>query len=347
MAGNASLAAKEPKELVDAMQSINKDFGDGSIMKIDPTFKVNVDAISTGNMAIDNALGVGGVPRGRIVEIFGPESSGKSTLCLSIIAQAQKIGGRCAFIDVEHAVDVDYARSLGVDIESLYFSQPDSGEEALTICQRLVATGSFMVVVIDSVAALVTRQEIEGEIGDATVGAQARLMSSSLRILNPKISSTNTCCIFTNQIREKVGVMWGSPETTPGGRALKFYASVRIDIRRMSAIKGANDSVIGNRTKATIVKNKVAAPFKKAEFDLMFGEGVSGPSSILDLALQFGVIAKKGSWLSFDGELIAQGREAAIAFFKKDAEFMMKIECMVKKAAATHTIQSTEEDDIP
>ncbi len=338
------------KALEAAMASINKDLGEGSVMRLDKDFRAKVDVISTGNLLIDHALGVGGFPRGRIVEVFGSESAGKSTLCLSVVAQAQKLGLRCAFIDVEHAVDLDYARSLGVKVEDLLFSQPDGGEEALTICQKLISTNSLGVIVVDSVAALVTRAEREGEIGDATVGAQARLMSASLRKLSPLISNANTCCIFTNQIREKVGVIWGSNEQTSGGRALKFYASVRVDIRRSTQLKTPDGNVYGNRTKVTIVKNKVAPPHKKAEFDLIYGEGISGMGSLVDLAIDLEVLTKRGSWISYGGEQVAQGRDGCKDVLRRDAGLRSKIESEVKQKMNEKptTIQLTEsDDDIP
>ena len=272
---------------------------------------VDIEVIPTGNILIDRALGVGGFPRGRVVEVFGPESSGKTTLTLTVIAQAQKRGGLAAFIDVEHALDPQYARKLGVNLDDLLVSQPSSGEEALRICETLVRSNALDVIVLDSVAALVTKAELEGEIGDATVGAQARLMSAALRKLTSLISKARTCCIFTNQIREKIGVMFGNPETTPGGKALKFYASVRVDIRRIGAIKQTDGVVTGNRTRVKIVKNKVAPPFTEAEFDIMYNEGISSTGALLDLALEKQIIEKRGSWLSYKGTQLAQGRDAA------------------------------------
>ncbi len=340
-----------------AMAEINKDYGEGSVIFMGDDYKVKVDVIPTGNLAIDHALGVGGVPRGRIVEVYGPASAGKSTLATSIVAQAQSMGLRAAYIDVEHAFDPDYARQLGVNIASLAFSQPDSGVEALRTCQKLIATNSFGVIVVDSVAALISEQEKNGEIGDAVVGAQARLMSQSLRILSPIISKSNTCCVFINQIREKIGVMFGPTETTSGGRALKFYASVRIDIRAIQAIKDALGENIGSRTKVTIVKNKVAPPHRKAEFDLIIGEGVAGVGSLIDLGVQMGVIEKKGSWYSHAGQRIGQGRDGCKLTLKEDPALRQEIEGKVRSAMTAPTtpvVQSTEsptveedDDNIP
>jgi recombination protein RecA len=320
------------KELDLAIQQITKDYGDGAIMRLGDRKVMDVEVIPTGNILIDRALGVGGVPRGRIVEIFGPESSGKTTLTLTLIAQAQKKGGHAAFIDVEHALDPLYARKLGVNADELLISQPSSGEEALRICETLVRSNALDVIVIDSVAALVTKQELEGDIGDSTVGAQARLMSAALRKLTALISKAKTTVIFTNQIREKIGVMFGNPETTPGGKALKFYASVRIDIRRIGAIKQTDGTVTGNRTKVKIVKNKVAPPFTDAEFDIMYNEGISATGSLLDLALEKGIVEKRGSWLSYNGSQLAQGRDAAKELLKKDAAIYLEIEAAVLEA---------------
>lgn len=314
-----------------AISQIHKEFGEAAIMRMGDEHRVDVDVIPTGNLLIDRALGVGGFARGRIVEVFGPESSGKTTLTLTAIAQAQKRGGLAAFIDVEHALDPQYARKLGVNLDDLLVSQPSSGEEALQICEALVRSNAVDVVVLDSVAALVTKQELDGEIGDSTVGAQARLMSAAMRKLTSFISKAKTVCIFTNQIREKIGVMFGSPETTPGGRALKFFSSVRIDIRRIGAIKASDGSTIGNRTRIKVVKNKVAPPFTEAEFDIMFAEGISSVGSLLDLALEMEIVQKRGSWFSYDGAQLAQGRDAAKDALKDDQELYDTIEARVKE----------------
>jgi recombination protein RecA len=314
------------KNLDLALQQIAKDYGDGAIMRLGDHSQTNIDVIPTGNILIDRALGVGGVPRGRIVEIYGPESSGKTTLTLTIIAQAQKRGGLAAFIDVEHALDPKYAQRLGVNLDDLLVSQPSSGEEALRICETLVRSNALDVIVLDSVAALVTKQELEGEIGDSTVGTQARLMSAAMRKLTALIAKARTCCIFTNQIREKIGVMFGNPETTPGGKALKFYSSVRMDIRRIGAIKQTDGAVTGNRTRVKVVKNKVAPPFTEAEFDIMYNEGISNVGSLIDIALEKGVLEKRGSWLSFKGNQLAQGRDAAKEALKADENLYKEIE---------------------
>jgi recombination protein RecA len=320
------------KNLDLAIQQIAKDYGEGAIMRLGANQVMDVEVIPTGNILIDRALGVGGLPRGRVVEIFGPESSGKTTLTLTVVAQAQKRGGLAAFIDVEHALDPQYAKKLGVNIDELLVSQPSSGEEALRICETLVRSNALDVIVLDSVAALVTKAELEGEIGDTTVGAQARLMSAALRKLTSLISKARTICIFTNQIREKIGVMFGNPETTPGGKALKFYSSVRIDIRRIGAIKQPDGVVTGNRTKVKIVKNKVAPPFTEAEFDIMYNEGLSSTGSLLDLALEKNIIEKRGSWLSYKGNQLAQGRDAAKDVLKADQALYDEIELAVKAA---------------
>src|ERR1700748_3596677 len=326
------LAAARNKNLDLAIQQIAKDYGEGAIMRLGGERIVDIDVIPTGNILIDRALGVGGFPRGRVVEIFGPESSGKTTLTLTVIAQAQKRGGLAAFIDVEHALDPQYARTLGVNLEDLLVSQPSSGEEALRICETLVRSNALDVIVIDSVAALVTKAELEGEIGDATMGAQARMMSAALRKLTALISKARTTCIFTNQIREKIGVMFGNPETTPGGKALKFYASVRIDIRRINAIKQPDGTVTGNRTKVKVVKNKVAPPFTEAEFDIMYNEGISNVGALLDLALEKNILEKRGSWISYKGQQLAQGRDAAKEALKADRKLYAEIEEIVKAA---------------
>ena len=319
-------SAQRNKNLDLALQQIAKDYGDGAIMRLGDHSHTNIEVIPTGNILIDRALGTGGFPRGRIVEIFGPESSGKTTLTLTVIAQAQKRGGLAAFIDVEHALDPKYAQRLGVNLDDLLVSQPSSGEEALRICETLVRSNALDVIVLDSVAALVTKQELEGEIGDSTVGTQARLMSAAMRKLTALISKARTCCIFTNQIREKIGVMFGNPETTPGGKALKFYSSVRCDIRRIGAIKQGDGTVTGNRTRVKVVKNKVAPPFTEAEFDIMYNEGISAVGSLIDVALEKGVLEKRGSWLSFKGNQLAQGRDAAKEALKADAALYKEIE---------------------
>ncbi len=294
-----------------ALSSINKQFGEGTIMRMGEASKMQVQVVSTGSVAIDLALGVGGLPKGRIVEIFGPESSGKTTLCLSIIAECQRKGGNAVFIDVEHALDPRYAKVVGVDLDNLMVSQPESGEDALNIAETLIRSGAIDVVVIDSVAALVSKQELDGQMGDSTVGVQARMMSQAMRRLTSAIARTQCLCIFTNQIREKIGVMFGNPETTPGGRALKFFASVRLDIRRTAQIKDPTGRVTGNRTRVKVVKNKVAPPFTECEFDIMYNEGISRTGSILDLGIEHKVLEKKGAWIAYNGNLIGQGREAA------------------------------------
>ena len=324
------LAAARKRNLDLALSQIQKDFGENAIMRLGDNVKMEVDVIPTGNLLIDRALGVGGFARGRIVEIYGPESSGKTTLTLTAIAQAQKSGGLAAFIDVEHALDPQYAARLGVNLDDLLVSQPSSGEEALQICEALVRSNAIDVIVVDSVAALVTKQELEGEIGYSTVGAQARLMSAALRKLTSFISKARTVCIFTNQIREKIGVMFGNPETTPGGRALKFYASVRVDIRRIGQIKGSDGVIAGNRTKIKVVKNKVAPPFTECEFDIMYNEGISSVGSLLDLATEYDIIQKRGSWISYNGSQIAQGRDAAKEALKSNPELYAEIEEQVK-----------------
>ena len=311
---------------------IIKKFGDGSIMRYgDGGPELEVEAIPTGAISLDAALGIGGVPRGRIIEIFGPESSGKTTLSLEILAEAQAMGGVAAFIDAEHALDPTYAARIGVDIDEVLISQPDTGEQALEICDMLVRSGAIDVVVIDSVAALVPRAEIEGEIGETTVGLQARLMSQALRKLAGSLSKSNTTCIFINQLREKIGVMFGSPETTTGGRALKFFSSVRIDIRRIESIK-IKDEIVGNRVRAKIVKNKVAAPFRTAEFDIMYGTGISKEGSVLDMAVEYEIATKSGAWYTYDGERLGQGREAAKDTLRKNPELLDELDHKVRVA---------------
>ena len=327
--GADKMAEARKRNLDAAISHIQKEFGESAIMRMGDDRRMDVEVIPTGNLVIDRALGVGGFPRGRIVEVFGPESSGKTTLTLTLIAQAQKRGGLAAFIDVEHALDPKYARRLGVNLDDLLVSQPSSGEEALQICEALVRSNAIDVVVLDSVAALVTKQELDGEIGDSTVGAQARLMSAAMRKLTSFISKARTVCVFTNQIREKIGVMFGSPETTPGGRALKFFSSVRIDIRRLGQIKGTDGTVIGSRTKIKCVKNKVAPPFAEAEFDIMFNEGISSTGSLLDLALEMEIVQKRGSWFSYNGTQLAQGRDAAKELLKGDPALYADLEASV------------------
>jgi recombination protein RecA len=327
----AQVARKKNLDL--ALERIAKDFGEGAIMRLGDNHVSPVEVIPTGNILIDRALGVGGFPRGRIIEVFGPESSGKTTLTLTVIAQAQKRGGLAAFIDVEHALDPQYARRLGVDLDELLISQPSSGEEALRICEGLIRSNALDVLVLDSVAALVTKTDLEGQIGDATMGAQARLMSAALRKLTALISRARTTCIFTNQIREKIGVMFGNPETTPGGKALKFYSSVRIDIRRISAIKQSDGTVTGNRTRVKVIKNKVAPPFTEAEFDIMYNEGISNVGALLDLALEKNILEKRGSWISYKGQQLAQGRDAAKEALRADPTLYEQVELSVCSAA--------------
>ena len=320
---------EKQKALAMALSGIEKQFGKGALMKLGESQVMDIQVIPTGCMELDMALGVGGVPRGRVVEIYGPESSGKTTVALHVVAQAQKQGGVAAFIDAEHALDPVYAKKLGVDIDQLYVSQPDTGEQALEICEALVRSGAVDIVVIDSVAALVPKAEIDGEMGDSFVGLQARLMSQALRKLTGIVAKTNATCIFINQLREKVGVMYGNPETTPGGRALKFYASVRIDIRRGEQIKNGSE-VLGNRTKAKIVKNKVAPPFRVAEFDILYGEGISKESGILDMAVERDIIHKSGAWFSYKDQRIAQGRENTRKYLKENPEVCDEIEAQLR-----------------
>ena len=319
------------KALQAAIAKIDKDFGKGSIMKLGDEHVENVDVIPTGSIGLNAALGVGGYPKGRIIEIYGPESSGKTTLAIHAIAEAQKAGGIAAFIDAEHAFDRFYAAKLGVDVENLWISQPDNGEQALQIADQLISSAAVDIVVIDSVAALTPKKEIEGDMGDSAVGLQARLMSQALRKLTSTISKTNTTCIFINQLREKIGVMFGNPETTTGGNALKFYASVRLDIRRVSSIKDG-DEVIGNQVRVKVVKNKVAPPFRKCEFEIMFGEGISKIGEIIDLGVEKGIIQKSGSWFSYEGSKLAQGREAVKALLKDNPELCEELEAKIMGA---------------
>ena len=318
------------KALDMALGQIEKSYGKGSIMKMGEKGTMKVEAISTGSLAVDLALGVGGLPRGRVVEIFGPESSGKSTMAMHVVAEAQRNGGICAYIDAEHAMDPAYAAAIGVDIDELLISQPDTGEQALEIVDMLIRSGALDVVVIDSVAALTPRAEIEGEMGDSHVGLQARLMSQALRKLTANLNKSNTICIFINQLREKIGVMFGSPETTPGGRALKFYSSVRLDIRRIESLKDGVE-IVGNRTRVKVVKNKVAPPFKQAEFDIMYGKGISREGSVLDIAVDLGIAKKSGAWYTYDGEQLGQGRENAKTFLSESPELMMEIDERIRR----------------
>ena len=321
------------KALQAAMAKIEKDFGKGSIMKLGDEQIENIEVIPTGSIALDNALGVGGYPKGRIIEIYGPESSGKTTLAIHAIAEAQKAGGIAAFIDAEHAFDRFYAAKLGVDVDNLWISQPDNGEQALQIADQLISSSAIDILVIDSVAALTPKKEIEGDMGDNVVGLQARLMSQALRKLTSTISKTNTTCIFINQLREKIGVMFGNPETTTGGNALKFYASVRLDIRKASAIKDG-ENVLGNLVRVKVVKNKVAPPFRKAEFEITFGEGISKIGEIVDLGVEHNIIQKSGRWFSYDGSKLGQGRDAAKALLKDNPELAEEIEAKVREALA-------------
>ena len=325
------------KALDAALSQIERAFGKGSIMRLGQNTNIDIEAISTGSIGIDIALGIGGLPKGRIVEIYGPESSGKTTLALSVIAQAQKNGGTCAFIDAEHALDPGYAKKIGVDIENLLISQPDAGEQALEITDTLVRSGAIDVLVVDSVAALVPKAELEGEMGDSHMGLQARLMSQALRKLTSTVSRSNTLIIFINQIRMKIGVMFGSPETTTGGNALKFYASVRMDIRRIGSIKDKED-VIGNQTRVKIVKNKVAPPFKVVDFDIMYGEGISKMGELVDLGIKAGVVEKAGAWFSYKGEKLGQGRENAKVFLRENPKISDEIEKKIRGDAGHLTM---------
>jgi recombination protein RecA len=330
-----SVAVDKGKAVDSAMSQIERQFGKGSIMKLGSRPIVDIPVISTGSIALDRALGIGGFPRGRVVEVYGPESSGKTTLALHAVANAQKQGGIAAFIDAEHALDETYARKLGVNCDELLVSQPDTGEQALEIADMLLRSGAIDVIVIDSVAALVPRAEIEGEMGDAHMGLQARLMSQALRKLTGTIGKTNTCLIFINQIRMKIGIVFGNPETTTGGNALKFYASVRLDIRRQGAIKNGQD-VVGNRTKVKVVKNKMAPPFKEAEFDVMYGEGISAVGDLLDVGVDAGIIDKSGAWYSYNGERIGQGRENVKSFLKDNPEISDAINLQVREAVGIY-----------
>ncbi len=349
---------EKEKALNEALKKIEKDFGKGSIMRLGDHAKLNIESIPTGCLSLDMALGIGGIPKGRIIEIYGPESSGKTTLTLHVIAECQKKGGTAAFIDAEHALDPQYARNLGVDIDKLIVSQPDNGEQGLDIAEALVRSGAVDLVVVDSVAALVPKTEIEGAMGDATIGLQARLMSQAMRKLSGVISKTNSTVIFINQLREKIGIMFGSPETTTGGKALKFYSSVRLDIRKFDVIKQKEetaagkkeDVIVGNRVRVKVVKNKVAPPFKVVEFDIMYGTGISREGDILDVAVDRGIVDKAGAWFSYNGEKLGQGRENVKQLFKEKPELMEEIELKVRQAykkeddeAAEEAEQNTEE----
>jgi recombination protein RecA len=337
------------KALEMALAQISKAHGEGAVMKMSDRAAMKVEVVSTGALALDIALGIGGLPRGRVTEIFGPESSGKTTLAMHVVAEAQRNGGICAFVDAEHALDPAYAANIGVDVDELLISQPDTGEQALEIADMLVRSGAIDVVVIDSVAALTPRAEIEGEMGDTHVGLQARLMSQALRKLTANLNKTHTICIFINQLREKIGVMFGSPETTPGGRALKFYSSARLDIRRIEAIKDGVE-VVGNRTRVKVVKNKCAAPFKQAEFDIMYGRGISREGSVLDIGVDLGFIKKSGAWYTYEGEQLGQGRENAKEFLTENAEVMVEVSERIRQEvglgddALDLTEASTDED---
>ncbi len=329
---DVDMNVERDKALDMALAQIDKQFGKGSIMRMGEKGSMAIEAIPTGALALDIALGVGGLPRGRVVEVYGPESSGKSTLAMHVVAEAQRNGGICAYIDAEHAMDPIYARAIGVDVDQLLISQPDTGEQALEIADMLVRSGALDVVVIDSVAALTPRAEIEGEMGDAHVGLQARLMSQALRKLTANLNKTDTIMLFINQLREKIGVMFGSPETTPGGRALKFYSSVRLDIRRIESIKDGAE-VVGSRTRVKVVKNKVAPPFRQAEFDIMYGKGISREGSLLDMAVDLSIVKKSGAWFTYEGEQLGQGRENAKSFLAANPEIMVEVSERVKVAA--------------
>ncbi len=343
-----AMSTDREKALDMALAQIDKQYGKGSIMRMGEKTSMGIEAVPTGALALDIALGIGGVPRGRVVEIFGPESSGKSTLAMHVVAEAQRNGGICAYIDAEHAMDPVYAKAIGVDIDQLLISQPDTGEQALEIADMLVRSGALDVIVIDSVAALTPKAEIEGEMGDSHVGLQARLMSQALRKLTANLNKTKTIAVFINQLREKIGVMFGSPETTPGGRALKFYSSVRLDIRRIESIKDGAE-VVGSRTRVKVVKNKVAPPFKQAEFDIMYGKGISREGSVLDLAVELGIVKKSGAWFTYEGEQLGQGRENAKGFLADNAEIMVEVAEKVRLASGLGEQDEafTDADDEP
>ena len=334
------------KSLDMALSQIEKQFGQGSVMKMGEKTAMNIEAIPTGALSLDVALGIGGLPRGRVTEIFGPESSGKTTLATHVVAEAQRNGGVCAYIDAEHAVDPAYATAIGVDTDELLISQPDTGEQALEITDMLIRSSAIDVVVIDSVAALTPRAELEGDMGDSHVGLQARLMSQALRKLTANLNKSRTICIFINQLREKIGVMFGSPETTPGGRVLKFYSSVRLDIRRIESIKDGAE-VVGNRTRVKVVKNKCAPPFRQAEFDIMYAQGISREGSVLDLAVSEGIVKKSGAWFTYDGEQLGQGRENAKKFLQTNPEVTVEVADLVWKAVMPEPVEEPAEEPVP
>ena len=335
-------SVEREKALDMALSQIERQFGEGAVMKMGERGQMKVEAVSSGSLAIDMALGIGGLPRGRVVEVYGPEASGKSTLAMHVVAEAQRTGGTCAYIDAEHAMDPDYARNIGVDVDELLISQPDTGEQALEITDMLIRSGAIDVVVIDSVAALTPRAEIEGEMGDTHVGLQARLMSQALRKLTANLNKTKTIVIFINQLREKIGVMFGSPETTPGGRALKFYSSIRIDIRRIEAIK-SDGEITGGRTRIKVVKNKVAPPFRQAEFDIMYGKGISREGSLVDVGVEQGIVKKSGAWYTYEGEQLGQGRENAKQFLTDNPEVMVEIDGRIRSQLGSGEVEAEVE----
>ncbi len=341
------MSTDKEKALEVAIKQIERQYGQGSIMKLGEATALNVESIPTGAISLDMALGVGGLPRGRIAEIYGPESSGKTTVALHVVAEAQKMGGIAAFIDAEHALDPKYAKAIGVNIDNLLISQPDTGEQALEICEALIRSGAIDIVVVDSVAALVPKAEIEGEMGDSHVGLQARLMSQAMRKLSGTVSKSKAVCVFINQLREKVGVMFGNPEVTPGGRALKFYSSVRLDVRKTQSIKASSsgDEYIGNRVKVKVAKNKVAPPFKIAEFDIMYGQGISSVGCILDEAVEAEIISKAGSWYSFGDERLGQGRENVKEFLEKNSDILLQVEKLLKEKLGVTVVEDSEAVD--
>jgi recombination protein RecA len=340
-----TILVERDKALEMAMGQIEKQFGKGAIMRMGENTHMQIESISTGALSLDLALGIGGLPRGRIVELFGPESSGKSTLAMHVVAEAQRNGGICAYIDAEHAMDPIYAKAIGVNVDDLLISQPDTGEQALEITDMLIRSGALDIIIIDSVAALTPRAEIEGEMGDTHVGLQARLMSQALRKLTANLNKSNTIAVFINQLREKIGVMFGSPEVTPGGRALKFYASIRLDIRRIESIKDGAE-VVGNRTRVKVVKNKCASPFKQCEFDIMYGKGISREGTLLDVAADLGLVRKSGAWYTYEGEQIGQGRENAKAFLAENLELMIEISEKVRQKVGTTGTPGTDGTDV-